>query len=157
MAFTDHSDLFGSVHEDGINRVIRHIMRQRPSLFNYGTELIASNPDYWLCKPVEVSQDVINRGNPIVTIESPLPVFGTGGLVGLNYCFQLTDVEIDFHPGSVFELPPELRPPLEEQHFAIRAQVCGGIGCPPKEIIDQFQSSNEMTSIDQFFPGFDIY
>jgi hypothetical protein len=28
-AFTDNCDLFAAVHEDGINRVARHIMRQR--------------------------------------------------------------------------------------------------------------------------------
>ena len=38
MAFTDESDVFGSVHEDGINLVVRHLMRQRPSLFNYATK-----------------------------------------------------------------------------------------------------------------------
>jgi hypothetical protein len=37
MAFTDNADLFASVGEDGINLVVRHIMRQRPSLVNYGT------------------------------------------------------------------------------------------------------------------------
>ena len=37
MALTDKCDLFGAVHEKGVNRVTRHMMRQRPSLFNYGT------------------------------------------------------------------------------------------------------------------------
>ena len=32
MALTDNCDLYGAVHEDGVNRIIRHIMRQRPSL-----------------------------------------------------------------------------------------------------------------------------
>lgn len=35
MAFTDSSDLFASFHEDGFNRLISHVMQQRPSLFNY--------------------------------------------------------------------------------------------------------------------------
>ena len=39
MAFTDHSDLFAAVHEHGINTTIGHLMRQRPSLFNYATIL----------------------------------------------------------------------------------------------------------------------
>jgi hypothetical protein len=41
---------------------------------------------------------------------------------------------------------------LEEQHFAIRAQVCGGIGCPPKEIIDQFQLPTFSTNRLANFP-----
>ena len=33
MAFTSNSDLFGAVHEDGINRVVRHIMPQASVTF----------------------------------------------------------------------------------------------------------------------------
>ena len=36
MAFTDHCDIYLAVLEAGANRVIQHIMQQRPSLFNYG-------------------------------------------------------------------------------------------------------------------------
>ncbi len=32
MPFTDLSDLYGSVNEEGINRVVRQVMRKRPSL-----------------------------------------------------------------------------------------------------------------------------
>jgi hypothetical protein len=37
MAFTDRSDLFAAVHENGINATIGQLMLQRPSLFNYAT------------------------------------------------------------------------------------------------------------------------
>ncbi len=134
MAFTDKCDLFGAVDEKGINLAVQHIMRQRPSLFNYATQLVASNPELW-CVPVEVQQTVIDRGNPIFTVEDPLPLVGTNGLIGLNFCLQLTKMEIDFHPGNVITLPPQLTPPLGAQHFALHAQVCGGIGCPPKDIL----------------------
>ena len=50
MAFTDNCDLFGAVHEDGVNRVIRHIMRQRPSLFNYATADVAPHAGLWCAK-----------------------------------------------------------------------------------------------------------
>ena len=43
MAFTDRSDLFAAVHENGINATIGHLMWQRPSLFNYAT-LIFTRP-----------------------------------------------------------------------------------------------------------------
>ncbi|MDQ7743230.1 hypothetical protein [Hydrogenophaga pseudoflava] len=33
MAFTDSCDVFASFHEDGFNRIIDHVRRQRPSLF----------------------------------------------------------------------------------------------------------------------------
>ena len=39
MAFTDHSDLFAAMHENGINATIGQLMLQRPSMFNYVTIL----------------------------------------------------------------------------------------------------------------------
>jgi hypothetical protein len=134
MAFTDKCDLFGAVDEAGINLVVQHIMRQRPSLFNYGTQFVANTPELW-CVPVQVQQTVIDRNNPIFTVEQPLPLLGTNGLIGLNFALQITRLEIDFHPGNVINLPPQLTPPLGEQRFALHGQVCGGIGCPPREII----------------------
>ncbi len=129
MALTSDCDLFGSIHEEGINRIVRHLMRQRPSLFNYGTEYIRTHP-HLMCSKVEVTKDVIKRGNPIITVEEPLNVLGTNGAYALDFCFQLTSLQIDFHPGNVFSLPPELE--LPEQHFAIKVSVCGGIGCPER-------------------------
>jgi hypothetical protein len=135
MPYTDKCDLYGAVNEDGINNVATHIMRQRPSLFNYGTALVAAKPEL-LCEPIHPAPEVISKGNPLITVEDPLPVFGTNGLVALNYCFQLTKARIDFHPGDVVTLPPELNPPLAKQSFAIYVRVCGGIGCPSKEAVD---------------------
>jgi hypothetical protein len=135
MPLTDNCDLYGAVHEGGINTVAMHIMKQRPSLFNYGTELIEAKPEL-LCEPINPSPAVIQYGNPLITIEDPLPVLGTNGTIALNFCFQLTRLEIDFHPGHI-ALPAELSPPLAPQHFAIHARVCGGIGCPPRDIIEK--------------------
>jgi len=135
MVLTDNSDLYGAVHEDGINNVAKHIMRQRPSLFNYGTALVASKPEL-LCEPIHPAPAVIQRGNPLITVENPLPVLGTNGAVALNFCFQLTEAEVDFHPGGVFTLPSELNPPLAQQKFAIHARVCGGLGCPSRDAVD---------------------
>src|SRR5215208_2054087 len=129
MAFTDNSDLFGAVDEEGINLVVRHLMRQRPSLFNYGTALIERNPAL-LCEPIDPAPAVAQRNNPIVTVVDPLPVLGTSPEVTLNFCFQLTAAEVDFHPGVVIVLPPELAPPLGAQRLAMRLRVRGGLGCP---------------------------
>src|SRR4030042_1356291 len=122
MPFTDKSDLYAALNEDGINNVATHIMRQRPSLFNYGTALVAAKPEL-LCERIVATPDVINRGNPLITIEDPLPVLGTNGTVALNFCFQLTKARIDFHPGDIITLPPELNPPLAKQSFAIYIRV----------------------------------
>ena len=138
MAFTDNSDLFGAVHEDGINLIIRHIMQQRPSMFNYGTADVAGNKELWCNKKLKFTDDVIKYGNPIFTIQDPLPVLGTDSPpVTLGYCAQVTKVAIDIHPSNVLALPPELHPPLEKQRLAFFLQVCGAIGCPPDRFIDK--------------------
>lgn len=131
MAFTDHSDLYGAINEEGINLVVRHLMRLRPSLFNYGTTFIAQNPEL-LCHKIDADPMVYARNNPLLTIESPLPVLGTNGLVGLNYCVQLVDMKVDFHPGNSITLPPELGQ-LKRQQFALSAKACAGLGCPDEE------------------------
>lgn len=135
MAFTDNSDLFGSVHENGINLAVNHIMRKRPSLFNYGTALFLSRPDL-LCVKIKPHPWVLQRGNPLITVEDPLPLLGTDGVFGLNFCAQLTEVQVDFHPGNFITLPPELRS-LGAQQFAFHVRACGGIGCPSKELINR--------------------
>lgn len=132
MALTDQSDLYGAVHEEGINLVVRHLMRLRPSLFNYGTEYIARNP-YLLCHPIETDPMVTARNNPLLTLEPPLPVLGTEGLINLNYCLQLVDARIDFHPGNVIALPGEIGT-LPAQRFALTAKACFGLGCPDPEL-----------------------
>jgi hypothetical protein len=128
MAFTDQSDLYGAVHEDGINLIVRHLMRLRPSLFNYGTEYVARNT-HLLCHPIEADRMVYARNNPLLTVESPLPVLGTNGLINLNYCLQLVDARIDFHRRNIDTLPPEIGD-IPPQDFALTAKACFGLGCP---------------------------
>jgi hypothetical protein len=147
MTLTNNSELFSSVHEDAINNVAKHIMRQRPSLFNYGTAYIAARPEL-LCERIDFDPAVIQRGNPLITIEDPLPVLGTNGLLALNFCFQLTKVEIDFYPGRGITLPSELNPPLAQQKFSLHVRVCGGIGCPSdtvKEWIPPIEKQKDIT------------
>jgi hypothetical protein len=149
MALTDSSDLFGSLHEDGLNDVIRHVMRKRPSLFNYGTQWVA---DAWrrrLCVPPVVAPEVLRKGNPVVTVEQPLPIIGSGGWYGLNFAAQLVDVRLDLHPSDI-ALPTELGGSLKEQQFALRAEVCAGIGCPADWALEEFPPAPQPPIV---FPG----
>jgi hypothetical protein len=57
---------------------------------------------------------------------------------GVNFAVQLVDLRIDFHPSDELSLPPELNPPLEAQRLAIKLSLCAGIGCLPRDIVDQF-------------------
>lgn len=137
MAFTDKCDLFASVNEDGINLVARHIMRQRPSLFNYATQYVKDHPQL-ACRFPDHTIDVTNHGNPLFGLENAIPIFGADAPpVGLNFCAQLVDAKIDFHPSNVITLPAELNPPLKPQHLAMMVTICAGIDCPVQEFIDQ--------------------
>lgn len=136
MAFTDNCDLYGAVHENGINRFVTHLRRQRPSLFNYATADVAENRKLW-CSKIDPAQDVITFDDPLFTIMPPLPLLGTDAPpVGVGFCAQLTRAEIDLHPGNLFELPEPLSPPLPEQHLAIKLVICGGIQCPSENAVE---------------------
>jgi hypothetical protein len=126
MALTANSDFYVAIQDAGINRVVKHVMRQRPSLFNYGTIQVLRDPEL-LCRQIDVAPEVIQANNPLITVLDPLPVIGTN--FGLNYCVQLTKGQMDFYPGNAFSLPPELAP-LPNQRLAVHFQVCAGIGCP---------------------------
>jgi hypothetical protein len=147
MAFTDNCDLFGSVHEDGINIVVAHLMRQRPSLFNYATVAFHNQP-HLFCVPIRPAQTVVDAGNPLFTEQDPLPVFGTPFPIGINFCVQITKAQVDFHPGNAIQLPPQLQT-LPQQRFALRAQACAGIGCPPAGVIADILPEVERTLIEQ--------
>ncbi|MEO9296011.1 MAG: hypothetical protein ABI347_10495 [Nitrososphaera sp.] len=131
MPFTDNSDIYVAIHDAGINRFVKHVMRKRPSLFNYGTSFFLNNPQA-LCEQIDVAPEVTAAGNPIIKVMDPLPVPGMSA--GLNFCIQLSKGEIDFHPGNVFTLPPELTP-LANQHLAVHLRACAGIGCASRDFI----------------------
>jgi len=134
MAFTDNCDLYAAVDEAGLNLIARHLMRQRPSLFNYATAFIAQYPQL-ACEKVDASGDIATYSNPLFTVEEPVPLLGVDAPpVALNYCAQLTEALVDFFPGNVIALPAELNPPLPAQHFALKARLCAGLDCASDEL-----------------------
>lgn len=138
MVFTANSDLYAAIDEDGINLVVGHMMGQRPSLFNYGTALFAEFPELF-CHPIEPTSMVKERDNPFFSREKPFILPGTNDNLALDFCIQLTALAVDFHPGDVIALPPELEPPLDRQTLAIRVEVCAGVGCPTQEFLDTYE------------------
>lgn len=149
MAFTDNCDIFGSFHEDGFNRIVKHIQYQRPSLFNYGTlDMVGKEKLY--CKAIETHPSVKQFGNPLIEISPYLPIPGYNGAYGMSYMMQLTKVLLDFHPSNVIELPTELNPPLNKQRFALSASFCVGMGCPIDKVIDSIiDQNNEQSDRDK--------
>jgi hypothetical protein len=146
MPFTSNCDLYGAVHEDGINLAILHLQRQRPSLFNYATADIAGNQDNW-CQPIPATADVYKYKNPLFTIMDPIPVFGADSpKVDLGFIAQVSNIKIDFFPSNAIALPPALTPPLQPQHFALQVKVCGSVVCPSAKEIGSIPFGSEIFS-----------
>ena len=138
MAFTDHSDLFAAVHENGINATIGQLMLQRPSLFNYATLLFTQALSTQFCAPIAPPPG----GGPLFTVESQLPVLGAPQPLGLDWCLQLSNVSIDLHPGNTLTLPPELGS-LGPQHFALHLRACFGLACPDDLVVENLAAEME--------------
>ena len=138
MAFTDHSDLFAAVHENGINATIGQLMLQRPSLFNYATLLFTQALSSQFCVPITPPPG----GGPLFTVEPQLPVLGAPRPLGLDWCLQLSNVSIDLHPGNTLTLPPELGS-LGPQHFALHLRACFGLACPDDLVVENLAAEME--------------
>lgn len=152
MALTDHSDIYSALHEDGMDRIVGHLMRKRPSLFNYGTERLVDAAAGGrverrsLCASVDYAPEVLKRvgqpipadaDSPLMTEQDPLPVLGTDDLVALDYCVQVTDMELDFPPEDVDGDGPVVSDDgLGPQQFAASVVVCAGLACPDDDEFD---------------------
>ena len=133
MALTSHCDIFASLSEAAFNNIVANVARQRPSMFNYGTASFAAAPQL-MCHPIVLAPGLPSN-QPRVTLETPVPVPGTGGAWGLEWCAQLTKLVLDFHPGQLVNLPPELHPPLAAQTLALQLEVCAAIACPSERVL----------------------
>jgi hypothetical protein len=139
MPLTQSCDIFGAVNETAFNNIVLDLQRQRPSMFNYGTVSFTKNPKL-LCDQTilaTLDPDVANFNNPVVKQLSLLGLPGYSGSFGLEYCFQFSQLKIDFQPSNVITLPAALNPPLQPQHFALQGKVCGGIGCPSMDTLQK--------------------
>jgi hypothetical protein len=147
------ADLYVALEEQAIRCIVETVMLQRPSLFNYATPGFIQHPEL-MYTHIAVHPAVQARNNPLITVlKQPLPVFGTRmfeemnqpppengqeqpklpDYYSLNYFAQVTSVQVDFSPGNVIAMPPEL-PALPDQHFAFRLAVAAGVGFPSAEM-----------------------
>jgi hypothetical protein len=148
MAFTDRSDLFAAVHENGINATIGQLMLQRPSMFNYATILFTQALSSQLCVPINTPPG----GGPLFTVEPQLPVLGAPRPLGLDWCLQLTNVSVDLYPGHTLTLPPELDP-IGSQQFALHLRACFGLACPDDRVVENLTAEMEAAVAASMLPG----
>jgi hypothetical protein len=148
MAFTDRSDLFAAVHENGINATIGQLMLQRPSMFNYATILFTQALSSQFCVPITTPPG----GGPLFTVEPQLPVLGAPRPLGLDWCLQLTNVSVDLYPGHTLTLPPELDP-IGSQQFALHLRACFGLACPDDRVVENLTAEMEAAVAASMLPG----
>ncbi len=135
MSLTSNCDALARLNESAFNNIIREVMLQRPSLFNYATkELITSNT---FCSAIPMNPVLESSMNvPKVTEVDKFPIIGApAGTPGVNYCMQITEMAVDFNPSNQITLPPELNA-LGSQEIALKGTVCAGIACKDAIRID---------------------
>jgi hypothetical protein len=137
MTYTSNCDFYVAVQDAGINRILHHVMLQRPSLFNYGSILPLTNP-HPICNPIQTVPQVEQANNPLITSEPRLPLLALTDPSTIiesplfDFIVQLTQGAIDFFPDNIITLPPGFNPPFAAQQFAVHFQVCAGLICPPQ-------------------------
>lgn len=119
MPYTENCDLYLAVSEDAFNRVFRHILTQNPPLFNYGTPYFVQHPDEMCYIPTSGPPRAIAPVNPVeIPNADPATV--------VEYCYQLSDATIDFHPlGAIADPPPGWN--ISQDQMAIRLEFHAGV------------------------------
>jgi hypothetical protein len=160
MALTEFSSVITVFTEKAFNDMITNMRRQRPSIFNFGTESFRSNFNAlrYFCHdlrenihPVfkEMAEEATTPeewaalADMIVKKMDPVSIPGytdNEHPYGIEWCMQVEKLEIDIHPETVHSglLPPELNPPLKEQTLSFRIQICAGIDCPGRGVLEEF-------------------
>lgn len=111
-------DFHAFVDEGFLNAAINAVRDQRPSLFNYATPRIGGKA-LRLCRPIARPAN----GAPPVTLIEPLVLGQTPQhRLLLEYCYQLTELRIDFRPAAGGGDPD----------FRLTGVLCVGLGFPEK-------------------------
>ncbi len=132
MAFTSFANVFASIDDSVIDALAAKLMRDRPLWFNYGDARSVAHPEA-LCQPLQNVDPSIPLAARVTLINLPATInagqeLGTLTVPALNFAAQITSVQIDFAPGDIVNLPPELNPPLPLQRLAIHLGMAAGLG-----------------------------
>lgn len=151
MGLTDYGDIYLAIHETGINLLLKHVMRQRPSLVNFASSAFANNINL-LCTPPRLDPAVTEQHNRLVTVlqlpstldlhtlppNNPnliLPDLSRVPFPAIDFLVQVTDVGVDFYPGTM-DLPADLGQ-LPPQMMAFHLSLSAGLrNTPPPTIPD---------------------
>ena len=128
MPLTRGADVFLGISQDGVNRLLRHVVEQRPDVFNYATRGAAQRSE--LCGEPAGLEIAMSRGHAWIT-ELPLLAVPPAGQLGLEYGVQITKITVDFHP----DLDATDLTPCDPQGININVACCVCLGCPDMELV----------------------
>lgn len=127
MPLTSNCDAVGVFPEAAFNKIIAEVMYQNPSTFNYATRSLIEQKRY--CSPINAHPALIQMGKSVCSEVDKIPIIGsTDNSSGFDFCLQVKDLKLDFHPNNTVQLPPELGS-LVVQQFALTIKICAGISC----------------------------
>lgn len=152
MPLTSNCDAIGIFSEEAFNKIIRQVMYQMPSTFNYATKKLITQNNF--CSSIYADPVLIQMGKTVVTKIDKIPVFGSDS--GLDFCMQVKDFKLDFHPNNTVVLPPELGD-LSVQQFAMSMKINAGVLCgnsrfsaiKPKEVTLMKKKLSEVFLMDR--------
>jgi len=151
-----------TIHEDQLNFILKHTAYFRPSMFNYGTDLVIKKPKF-LCLKIEYAP-IIPKSD-LVTELDQFPIIGSDPLRYIDYCLQLTKSSIDFYPFKA-GYPSELIAVDDENHFILKTHVTGALLIPEykdapflEEDVKRFQpivdaSKKTCINLDLYLKGY---
>ncbi len=111
------------------NQMAARLMHQRPSLFNYATQPFIDNPEL-LSRHLRGADETQPSSSPI-SLEQPLELLSTNGHFGVDFCFQVSHLSLEFHPRPGPSPVTGLEDSAQQsQHLALALQICGAVACP---------------------------
>ncbi|MDH3203519.1 MAG: hypothetical protein OEL81_02425 [Nitrosopumilus sp.] len=95
-----------------------------------------------LCCPLNISSDIDQNDDPKIydITESNLDI--PSGLP--DFCFQITNVKIEFYPANCLVLPFELNSEFHDGSMAFHVQMCMGISCPDNNNSTYYQTDKKL-------------
>ncbi|MEM7703937.1 MAG: hypothetical protein AAF358_00200 [Pseudomonadota bacterium] len=124
-----------------LNDISQMLMLLRPELFNHATPLFRRHPEL-LQREIQVHPDLAQHGDKLLSRQDTLPLLSTSGEFGVEYCFQIAELQLDPHPRVQ---PALLEPNAQPCQLGLVIRISGSVMCAPAEGSDAAQQPHGFT------------